>query len=561
MKTKNIKDIINNNISLVDLASRYTKLDSRNKGLSPFTDEKKPSFFAYDNFKNTGKPFFKCFSSGKGGGVIEFYSAIENISKEKAIIELCKIYNLKIPNFENLILEFKVYDDWLTFTQKLLFESDMALNYLFERGLSEKEIKNYGFGLSLKVKEIDTFCQKYKHKKEMLIKLKLLKEDGSLFFKDRIIYPLRNEYFEIIGYSSLSYNGSEPKYLHQRNSDNFIKEEFLYNFDFKKMYDQNIIFLCEGLFDSLSLDRFDVLNCALFGTNLNKKQIKKIESCTKNIVFCLDNDNAGKLATYKHIINLITKDFTILVFDFKETKDVDELINKNFKDKKSRDFKLFVKDNTVTGTKFLLNYHNIDIENYSNIIRFLDIFKKEILINCKKEITRNKVIKELSKELKISENQILEYFGLIKERKEKKEFEIKINFEKSIHIIELKMFSCILKYIKFLDYFDNLTFYDKRIQNWFKILKENVENDVDMFKNIDIKSLPVFKNNFDNFEFFTKRRNLLLINEIEKEENDFNLEQLKYYFNTKKEIIKNFSNFKEINKLIKIVKKTKENEK
>ena len=88
-----------------------------------------------------------------------------------------------------------------------------------------------------------------------------------------------------------------------------------------------------------------------------------------------------------------------------------------------------------------------------------------------------------------------------------------------------------------------------------------MENDVDMFKNIDIKSLPVFKNNFDNFEFFTKRRNLLLINEIEKEENDFNLEQLKYYFNTKKEIIKNFSNFKEINKLIKIVKKTKENEK
>ena len=81
-------DAVSNNVDIVSLVSEYVHLEKRGSGFwgcCPFHNEKTPSFTV-----SPEKRIYHCFGCGKGGGVIQFYREIENVSFVEAVEQLAK---------------------------------------------------------------------------------------------------------------------------------------------------------------------------------------------------------------------------------------------------------------------------------------------------------------------------------------------------------------------------------------------------------------------------------------------------------------------------------------
>lgn len=424
--------------NIVDIIGGYIPLTQRGKNylcVCPFHDDHSPSMSV-----SAEKQIYKCFSCGETGNVFTFVSKYEGVSFIEAVAIVAAKCGLKLSettfnnNFTDVNkTEHEIMDLAEKFFQNNLKTSfgETAMAYLKDRGINNDIIKDFGIGLSLdKNDALSTLLFKKNYTKEQLLQLGLVNDiNGNLYdtFSRRITFPLYDKDGHIVGFSARIYRGEKDtsKYINSRETKLFKKGETLYNYhqarDVAKREKEVIV--VEGFMDTIRLSNEGVKNVvALQGTAITKNQIQLLKKLRVKVILCLDNDNAGLLATVNNGELLSKEGIEVFVIRLSGQKDPDEYILANgiqaFLDNLKKPLSFFeFKINYLKNGKDLNN--SLDLAQYINdVLKDLSESNDEIL----REITLNKISKDYNLSLDVLKTKLSELkpvtTAVIEEKKE-----------------------------------------------------------------------------------------------------------------------------------------------
>ncbi len=318
------------------------------KGLSPFSDERTPSFVV-----SPAKQIWKDFSSGKGGNAVTFLMEIEQYTYPEALRYIAKKYNIEVK--ENLIQNeeqkekraereslFLVNEYANKYFQDQLWNlkegKAVGLSYFKERGFTEQTLKKFHLGFS--PDQWDAFTNnalENGYKLDYLSKtgLTIVKGDKKFDrFKGRVLFPIHSFSGRVLGFGGriLKSNDKAAKYLNSPESLIYHKSHILYGIYHSKqaIIKEDCCFLVEGYTDVISFHQNGVENVvASSGTALTKEQIRLIKRLTHNITILYDGDAAGIKASFRGIDLILEQDINVKVLLFPDGEDPDSFARKN----------------------------------------------------------------------------------------------------------------------------------------------------------------------------------------------------------------------------------------
>lgn len=347
-------DEVKSRIDIVDVISDYISLKKAGqnyKALSPFTNEKTPSFFVVP-----AKGIFKDFSSGKGGDAIAFLIEHEGMSYSEAIRYLAKKYGVEIGEERTTDAQqqeaseresmFILMNYARKYYENVLHQHEegqsIGLSYFKERGFTSKTIEKFELGYALD--EWDKFqaeAIKQGYNKELLEKTGLVvkKDDGSTYdrFRGRVIFPVHNLSGKVVAFGARILGKekegkrNQPKYINSPETDIYHKSQILYGlFQGKNsIRQQDECLLVEGYTDVISLHQSDVENVvASSGTALTEDQIKLIRRFSENVTVLFDGDAAGVKAALRGIDLILKVGLNVRVVLFPNGEDPDSYSSK-----------------------------------------------------------------------------------------------------------------------------------------------------------------------------------------------------------------------------------------
>ena len=408
-ETARVEEVIGDFVQLKKSGSNY-------KGLSPFTEERTPSFMV-----SPAKQIWKDFSSGKGGTVITFLMEHEQYSYPEAIKYIANKYNIEVEETERTQEQisqdnekeslFLVSDFAKNYFKKNLFEEEgktIALSYLKERNFNDEIIQKFEIGYSVNAK--DNFSKAAIHagyKLNFLEKtgLTIVKENENIDrFRGRVVFPIRSMSGRILGFGGRILGSSKniAKYINSPESLIYQKSKVLYGiFESKQSIVKNDnCFLVEGYTDVIKMHQCGISNVvASSGTALTENQIRLINRLTKNITVVFDGDAAGSRAALRGIDLILEQGMNVKICNLPEGDDPDSFVsNKNLEEvqsylnKNSKDF-------IVYKASLLLDDSENDPVKKAAVIRDM----VESISKISDYIKRELYIKECSSIMNISE--------------------------------------------------------------------------------------------------------------------------------------------------------------
>ncbi|MGE9515883.1 MAG: DNA primase [Solitalea-like symbiont of Tyrophagus putrescentiae] len=324
IEQKGIDEVLSK-ADIVEVVSEFIDIKRQGAnyiGLSPFTNEKTPSFVI-----SPSKQIFKDFSSGKGGDVITFLIEHEKITFVESVKWLAKYYNIALNitheghNDENLKKELIAINIYAKdFFKKNLFnpEGQKALLYFKERNINIETINNFDLGYAINSFNALTAAATnndfdIKHLNILGLINKKQNENYYDKFRDRIIFPIYDLANQVIGFGGRILNNDDnlAKYINSNESIIYSKRNTLYGLNLAK---QHIIkndncYLVEGYLDVLSMHQAGICNTvASSGTALTSEQVRLVSRFTKNITVLYDGDTAGINASLKAVDIILQQD-------------------------------------------------------------------------------------------------------------------------------------------------------------------------------------------------------------------------------------------------------------
>ncbi|WP_010180458.1 DNA primase [Aquimarina agarilytica] len=326
------------------------KSGSNFKGLSPFSDEKSPSFMV-----SPVKQIWKDFSSGKGGNVIAFLMEYEHYSYPEAIKHLAKRYGIEIQETEQSDEQkeqaneresmYLVSEYANSYFQEQLHKTEtgkaIALTYFKERGFTAETIEKFQLGYS--PDSWDAFT-KTAISKGYLLKylektgLSIVKEEKQFDrFKGRVMFPIHSMSGRVLGYGGrlLVTNAKAAKYLNSPESDIYHKSKVLYGIYYAKqaIAKEDNCYLVEGYTDVIQFYQTGITNVvSSSGTALTSDQIRLISRLSKNITVLFDGDAAGMRAAIRGIDLILEQGMNVRVCTFPDGEDPDSFAKKHTKE-------------------------------------------------------------------------------------------------------------------------------------------------------------------------------------------------------------------------------------
>jgi DNA primase len=443
------------------------KSGSNFKGLSPFSEERTPSFMV-----SPAKQIWKDFSSGKGGTVITFLMEHEQFTYPEAIKYIANKYNIEVEETQKTAEQisednekeslFLISDFAKNHFKKNLFLAEgktIALSYLKERGFNDSTIEKFEIGYS--VKKIDDFssnANKAGYKINYLEKtgLTIVKESNNIDrFRGRIIFPIRSMSGRVLGFGGRILGASKniAKYINSPESLIYQKSKVLYGiFESKQsIVKEDNCYLVEGYTDVIKMYQSGITNVvASSGTALTESQIRLINRLTKNITVVFDGDEAGSRATLRGIDLILEQGMNVKICNLPKNEDPDSFVS----DKNLDEVKLYFEENSkdfiVYKASLLLNESNNDPVKKAGVIRDM----VESIAKISDQIKREIYVKECSSIMDISEQvlystlaqirkqdfnsqkkkpkKVFEPISLVKEDKNKREVNALYELEKKI---------------------------------------------------------------------------------------------------------------------------------
>lgn len=342
-ETARVEEVIGDFVNLKRAGSNF-------KGLSPFSDERSPSFMV-----SPAKGIWKDFSTGKGGNSVKFLMEHSQFTYPEAIRYLAKKYNIEIEETEQTDAEkaitdvresmYLVSEFAKDYFHKTLLNSEegkaIGLSYFKERGFTNETIKKFSLGYSPETWDALT--------KEALgkgYKLEFLESTGLTIpredrpfdrFKGRVMFPIESMSGRVLGFGGriLTNDKKAAKYLNSPESDIYHKSKVLYGiFQAKQsIAKQNNCYLVEGYTDVIQFHQAGIENVvASSGTALTPDQIRLVNRLTRNITVLFDGDAAGLRASIRGIDLILEEGMNVRVCAFPDGEDPDSFARKNSHD-------------------------------------------------------------------------------------------------------------------------------------------------------------------------------------------------------------------------------------
>ncbi len=505
-ETARVEEVIGDFVQLKRAGTNF-------KGLSPFSDERSPSFMV-----SPVKQIWKDFSSGKGGNSVAFLMEHSHFTYPEAIRYLAKKYNIEIEETEQTDEEKAVTDvresmylvsefakDY--FHKSLLHSEEgkaIGLSYFKERGFSTETINKFWLGYSPEV--WDSFTKEalgkgYKLEFLESTGLTIPKEDRPFDrFKGRVMFPIQSMSGRILGFGGriLGNDKKAAKYLNSPESEIYHKSKVLYGiFQAKQaIAKQNNCYLVEGYTDVIQFNQAGIENVvASSGTALTPDQIRLINRLTKNITVLFDGDAAGLRASVRGIDLILEEGMNVKVCAFPDGEDPDSFARKtpyeellNYLDENSKDFIQF-------KASLLMNDAKNDPIKKADLIRDMVVSISKIPDRIQREI----YIQECSRIMDISEQVLVSTLAQLiqkevsevgkKQKQDQKTFEVVKNETaeqvKKIDILyglERKIIEILLLYGNKTEIFEDV------------LLKTNAEGEIE--NSIEKKKYKVYQRIF-----------------------------------------------------------------
>ena len=307
-----------------DVVGRHVKLKRQGRefaGLSPFTNEKTPSFFVNDE-----KGFYHCFSSGKHGDAISFLMEVEGLSFPEAVEALAVMAGMEMPvadpQAEARAARNKETVSWMEraqeFFEKRLYRTDgeAAREYLKGRGLSKTAARAFGMGFApdnFSALKDELIAQGARP--EQLIEAGLLVEpedrtrDPWDRFRDRIMFPIHDTRGRLVAFGGRAMaKDAKAKYLNSPETPIFQKSKLLYNYHRARKALAETgntargMIVAEGYMDVIALARAGFTHAvAPMGTALTEDQLELLWRVGPEPILCFDGDKAGVRAAFRSI--------------------------------------------------------------------------------------------------------------------------------------------------------------------------------------------------------------------------------------------------------------------
>lgn len=355
MQTALIEEVVGDYVELKKSGSSF-------RGLSPFTNEKTPSFYVLPE-----KGIFKCFSSGKGGSTVTFLMELEKLSFPEAIKQLAQRYGIEIQEEEvtpeqhqarterESLLALNAWaQNWLT---NQMHETDegkaIALSYFESRGFRKPILDKFKIGYcpdswdALSQAALDAG-----YEKDRLLTLGLVKDtDGKPwdFFKGRVMFPIRDVTGRTIAFGGRTLRSDKKiaKYFNSPESPLYHKGKVLFGLHLAKpaITKEDRVLLVEGYTDVMAMHQAGIENVvSSSGTALTVEQIKLVRRYTKNVTVLFDGDDAGIRASLRGTDLLLAEGLNVQVVLFPDGDDPDSFSKKVPSDVLQRHIKEEAKD-------------------------------------------------------------------------------------------------------------------------------------------------------------------------------------------------------------------------
>lgn len=484
--TARVEEVIGDFVQLKKAGSNF-------KGLSPFSEERTPSFMV-----SPVKQIWKDFSTGKGGTSVSFLMEHEHFTYPEAIRYLAKKYNIEIEETVNSDTQkqaageresmYLVSEFANSHYQNTLHKTDegkaIGLSYFLERGFNLEIIKKFQLGFSTNSwTELTDRALKKGYQLKYLEKtgLTIVKEEKHFDrFKGRVMFPIHSMSGRVLGFGGriLASNEKAAKYLNSPESDIYHKSKVLYGIYYAKqtIAKENNCYLVEGYTDVIQFYQAGIKNVvSSSGTALSPNQIRLINRLTKNITILFDGDEAGIRAALRGVDLILEQGVNVKVCTFPKGEDPDSFA----KQKTTKELKDYLNENTKDFISYkaslLMEQTANDPIAKADLIRNMVISISKISDQIKQEL----YVRECARIMDISEHVLFSTLAQILKKteveanknyhKEKKTFElVKANSKtKKINIqyeMEQKIIEILLLYGNRTEDFEDL------------ILKENEEN-------------------------------------------------------------------------------------
>ncbi|MFL2889877.1 MAG: DNA primase [Pelagibacteraceae bacterium] len=338
-------------LKVSQVVGKTVQLKKRGKefiGLSPFKNEKSPSFTVSDE-----KEFYHCFSTGEHGNIFDFIMKTKSFGFGEAVRSLALEAGMQPYRFSNYdekrekkyTIYKNIYKDYSNFFHLEIFKNDNknSLEYLKKRGLSEKIIKEFNLGyVPWKNNYYETLLKKYSEEEIILTGLYYKNDKTGKYidrFNSRIIFPVNNLAGDTIAFGGrIIRDGKLAKYINSPETEFYKKGKMIFNLDKAKTFRSEIseVIIVEGYMDVVSLYSNGIKNViSNSGTALTENQISLIWKFFSDPVVCLDGDLSGQKAAMRiaeRLFPLINENNKIYFLSLTKGEDPDDYIKKNGKD-------------------------------------------------------------------------------------------------------------------------------------------------------------------------------------------------------------------------------------
>ena len=540
-ETARVEEVIGDFVQLKKAGSNF-------KGLSPFSDERTPSFMV-----SPVKQIWKDFSTGKGGTAVSFLMEHEHFTYPEAIRYLAKKYNIEIEETvqtneqkeqanekESLYL---VSDYANTYFQNIIHKTDqgksIGLSYFKERGFTDETIKKFNLGYALN--EWQAFTDealKKGYSIDYLEKtgLTIVKGDKRFDrFKGRVMFPIKSMSGRVLGFGGriLINDKKAAKYVNSPESDIYHKSKVLYGIYHAKqaIAKQDNCYLVEGYTDVIQFSQTGIKNVvSSSGTALTSEQIRLINRLTKNITVLFDGDAAGMRASLRGIDLILEQGMDVKVCSFPKGEDPDSFAKQN----SLEELTMYLEENAKDFIQFKASILFEDSKNdpikkaetvrdiVNSISKIPDRIKKEIYIQeCAKIMDISEAVlfstlaQIISKDAQAQNKQLKQKqkaFEVIKHQQQVEKVDVQ-------YILERKIIEILLLYGDKTEHFEDL------------VLKEN--EDAELILEPLVQEIKVYEKIFldlqdDEIEFTNETFKTLYYTIIDKLNQDTGFELKKF---------------------------------
>ena len=471
---KEYLDEIKLRLKVSQVVGKTVQLKKRGKefiGLSPFKNEKSPSFTVNDE-----KEFYHCFSSGEHGNIFDFLMKTKSIGFGEAVKTLAAEAGMQPYRFSNFDkkkdVRFqtykKIYKEYLDYFYKELFNPNNkeALDYLNKRGLKKDIIEEFKLGyVPWKNNFYEELLKKYSEEDINLTGLYYKHDKSGKYidrFNSRIIFPVNNITGDTIAFGGRIIKESKlAKYINSPETEFYKKGSMVFNLDKAKTCRSktNEVIIVEGYMDVVSVYSLGIKNViANSGTALTERQINIIWKFFSDPIICLDGDESGQNAALRiaeKFFSLINEEYKIYFSIMPQGNDPDDYIKQNGKEK----FLSLLKQKQIIQSYIWDHYlKKIDRNNPFEVSKFEKAIKK-LCYSIQDETVKKYVLEDFLEKIKrlTPIQSTKQNYQRFQKYKNKQNFQI-LNETKTLHQkkshfskIQIKEFSVLFIMINYLD--------------------------------------------------------------------------------------------------------------